>query len=54
MTAPGTATVGTRIPADEDVPRLRAATGLGDVPMADAFARAGHVNVERAVDMSWN
>ncbi|MEU2665012.1 hypothetical protein ACLQ20_13425 [Micromonospora sp. DT46] len=54
MTAPGTATEGTRIPADEAVPRLRAATDLGDLPMADAFVRAGYVNVERAMDMFWN
>ncbi|MGK5519056.1 hypothetical protein ACSNN9_06815 [Micromonospora sp. URMC 107] len=53
MTAPGTAADGTRILADGDVPLLRAAD-LGNVPMADAFARAGHVSVERAVDMSWS
>lgn len=35
---------GTRILAAEDVPRIRAATDLGNVPMAKAFARAGYVN----------
>ncbi|MFG1838582.1 GNAT family N-acetyltransferase [Micromonospora sp. NPDC049175] len=44
---------GTRILAAEDVPRIRAATDLGNVPMAAAFARAGYVNFERAVNMAW-
>ena len=32
---------GTRILAAEDVPRIRASTDLGNVPMANAFRRAG-------------
>ncbi|MEU4471464.1 GNAT family N-acetyltransferase [Micromonospora sp. NPDC023888] len=44
---------GTRILAAEDVPRIRAATDLGNVPMAAAFARAGYVNFERAINMAW-
>ncbi|WP_433549307.1 GNAT family N-acetyltransferase [Streptomyces sp. CA-294286] len=44
---------GTRVLAAEDVPRIRAATDLGNVPMAEAFARAGYVNFERALNMSW-
>ncbi|MBM7491912.1 RimJ/RimL family protein N-acetyltransferase [Micromonospora luteifusca] len=44
---------GTRILAAEDVPRIRAATDLGNVPMANAFARAGYVNFERAINMAW-
>jgi RimJ/RimL family protein N-acetyltransferase len=44
---------GTRILADEGVPRIRAATDLGNVPMANAFARAGYVNFESAINMSW-
>ena len=44
---------GTRVLADEHVPRIRAATDLGNAPMANAFARAGYVNFERAVNMAW-
>jgi RimJ/RimL family protein N-acetyltransferase len=44
---------GTRILAAQDVPRIRAATDLGNVPMARAFARAGWVNFERAISMTW-
>ncbi|MER5888250.1 GNAT family N-acetyltransferase [Streptomyces sp. NPDC001941] len=44
---------GTRILAAEDVPRIRAATDLGNVPMAKAFARAGYVNFERALNYVW-
>ncbi|MFI6944070.1 GNAT family N-acetyltransferase [Streptomyces sp. NPDC050418] len=45
---------GTRILAAQDVPRIRAATDLGNVPMAAAFARAGYVNFERAINMAWD
>ncbi|MEV4567127.1 GNAT family N-acetyltransferase [Nonomuraea sp. NPDC049419] len=44
---------GTRILAAEDVPRIRAATDLGNIPMAQAFARAGYVNFERSINMTW-
>ncbi|MEK8108595.1 GNAT family N-acetyltransferase [Micromonospora sp. M12] len=44
---------GTRVLAEENVPRIRAATDLGNVPMAKAFARAGYVNFERAINMAW-
>ncbi len=44
---------GTRIPVALDVPRTRAATDLGNVPMADAFTRAGRVNFQRATTMAW-
>ncbi|CAM5554489.1 N-acetyltransferase [Streptomyces spiroverticillatus] len=44
---------GTRVLAAEDVPRIRAATDLANVPMAKAFARAGYVNFERALNMTW-
>ncbi|MCX5203441.1 GNAT family N-acetyltransferase [Streptomyces sp. NBC_00237] len=44
---------GTRVLAAEDVPRIRAATDLGNVPMAGAFARAGYVTFERALNMTW-
>ncbi|MBD0747899.1 GNAT family N-acetyltransferase [Streptomyces sp. CBMA152] len=45
---------GTRVLAAEDVPRIRAATDLGNVPMANAFARAGFVTFERAINMVWS
>ncbi|MFF7337964.1 GNAT family N-acetyltransferase [Streptomyces sp. NPDC008163] len=46
---------GTRILAAQDgVERIRAATDLGNVPMARAFARLGYVNFERAFDMVWD
>ncbi|MCX0246861.1 GNAT family N-acetyltransferase [Streptomyces drozdowiczii] len=46
---------GTRILAAQDgVERIRAATDLGNVPMAKAFARLGYVNFERAFDMVWD
>ena len=44
---------GTRILAVHDVPRIRASTDLGNVPMAEAFARAGWVNFERSISMTW-
>lgn len=44
---------GTRILAEQGVPRIRAATDLGNVPMARSFARAGYVNFERAINMTW-
>ncbi|WP_333767018.1 GNAT family N-acetyltransferase [Streptomyces sp. IBSBF 2435] len=44
---------GTRILAAHDSPRIRAATDLGNVPMARAFERAGYVNFERTVTMTW-
>ncbi|MFE6132427.1 GNAT family N-acetyltransferase [Streptomyces sp. NPDC056437] len=45
---------GTRILAAEDVPRIRAATDLANVPMAKAFERAGYVNFERALNFVWD
>ncbi|MGW0121420.1 GNAT family N-acetyltransferase [Streptomyces sp. NPDC003327] len=45
---------GTRVLAAEDVPRVRAATDLGNVPMAAAFARAGYVTFERAINYVWD
>ncbi|MGW8327651.1 GNAT family N-acetyltransferase [Streptomyces sp. NPDC055808] len=44
---------GTRVLAEQDVPRIRAATDLPNVPMANAFARAGYVVFERAINMVW-
>jgi Acetyltransferase (GNAT) family len=45
---------GTRILAAQDVPRIRASTDLGNVPMAEAFTRAGWVNFQRSISMSWS
>jgi RimJ/RimL family protein N-acetyltransferase len=45
---------GTRVLAAQGVDRVRAATDLGNVPMAEAFARLGYVNFERAFDMVWD
>jgi len=44
---------GTRILAAEGVPRVRASTDLGNVPMARSFARAGWRNFERVITMTW-
>ena len=45
---------GTRVLAARDVPRIRAATDLGNTPMANAFHRAGYVTIERAITMTWH
>lgn len=44
---------GTRVLAAEGVPRVRASTDVGNVPMAAAFHRAGYVVFERQIDMTW-
>ncbi|WP_066364517.1 GNAT family N-acetyltransferase [Herbidospora mongoliensis] len=44
---------GTRILAAEDVPRIRAATDVTNVPMARAFAKGGYLTIEHQVDMIW-
>jgi len=44
---------GTRILAAEGVPRIRAATDLGNTPMANAFRRAGYVDLERTINLVW-
>jgi RimJ/RimL family protein N-acetyltransferase len=44
---------GTRILAACNVPRIRASTDMGNVPMAKAFTRAGWVNFERSISMIW-
>jgi ribosomal protein S18 acetylase RimI-like enzyme len=45
---------GTRVLAAQNVPRIRAATDLTNTPMAEAFRRAGYVNFERAITMTWS
>jgi RimJ/RimL family protein N-acetyltransferase len=44
---------GTRVLAAEDAPRIRASTDLGNVPMANAFRRAGWVTTGHQIDMTW-
>ncbi|MGS2618991.1 GNAT family N-acetyltransferase [Micromonospora sp. LZ34] len=44
---------GTRILAAQNATRIRAATDVGNVPMAMAFARAGYLNYQRAINMTW-
>ncbi|UCM91292.1 GNAT family N-acetyltransferase [Streptomyces marincola] len=45
---------GTRILGEQDVPRVRAATDLGNTPMARAFQRLGYVTFERRICMTWS
>lgn len=45
---------GTRLLHARDVPRIRAATDLDNVPMANAFQRTGYVNFERTINMTWS
>lgn len=45
---------GTRILAAQGVPRIRAATDVGNRPMARAFARGGYATFERQLDMTWS
>jgi RimJ/RimL family protein N-acetyltransferase len=45
---------GTRVLAGEGVPRIRASTDLGNVPMANAFRRAGYVIYQREINMTWD
>jgi RimJ/RimL family protein N-acetyltransferase len=45
---------GTRILAAQDVPRIRASTDLGNVPMAAAFRRAGWAQFGRQINMTWD
>ncbi|MFK8844082.1 GNAT family N-acetyltransferase [Streptomyces sp. Ac-502] len=45
---------GTRVLAEQHVPRVRASTDLGNVPMANAFRRAGYRDFEREIKMTWS
>jgi hypothetical protein len=45
---------GTRVLCEQDAPRIRATTDVGNVPMAKAFQRAGYVNFEREINMTWS
>jgi len=44
---------GTSLLAAQNAPRIRAATDVGNTPMAAAFAKAGYVTYERQIDMTW-
>ncbi len=44
---------GTRILAATNAPRIRASTDLANVPMANAFQRAGYAVHQRQIDMTW-
>jgi RimJ/RimL family protein N-acetyltransferase len=44
---------GTSLLAVQNVPRIRAATDVGNAPMAAAFARAGYITFGRQIDMTW-
>jgi RimJ/RimL family protein N-acetyltransferase len=45
--------VGTGVLAAQNVPRIRAATDVGNAPTAAAFDLAGYVTFERRIDMTW-
>ncbi|WP_229403361.1 GNAT family N-acetyltransferase [Micromonospora okii] len=45
--------MGTSLLSAQNVPRIRAATDVGNTPMAAAFARAGYVTIQRQIDMTW-
>jgi RimJ/RimL family protein N-acetyltransferase len=44
---------GTSLLAAQNVPRIRAATDVGNAPMAAAFALASYITFERQIDMTW-
>jgi hypothetical protein len=44
---------GTNLLAAQNVPCIRAATDVGNAPMAAAFALAGYVTFERQIDITW-
>ena len=44
---------GTRVLRGQDAPRIRATTDVGNIPMARAFQRAGYLNFEREITMTW-
>ncbi|MGD1218611.1 GNAT family N-acetyltransferase [Streptomyces krungchingensis] len=44
---------GTRILAGQGVPRVRASTDLGNIPMANAFRRGGYADFGGEINMTW-
>jgi RimJ/RimL family protein N-acetyltransferase len=45
---------GTRVLTQAGAPHIRASTDVGNLPMANAFARAGYNTFERLINMEWN
>jgi RimJ/RimL family protein N-acetyltransferase len=45
---------GTRIAVSDGAPRVRAATDVGNVPMAKAFARNGYRTMGNQINMTWD
>ena len=45
---------GTRVLAEAGATHIRASTDVGNVPMANAFARAGYATFERLINMAWD
>lgn len=45
---------GTRVLAEQHVCRIRASTDLDNIPMANAFRRAGYINFGRVINMTWS
>ncbi|KAF2420872.1 GNAT family N-acetyltransferase [Microbacterium sp. B35-30] len=45
---------GTRVLAEAGAPHIRASTDVGNLPMANAFARAGYSTFQRLINMEWN
>jgi RimJ/RimL family protein N-acetyltransferase len=44
---------GTRVLSGQNVPRIRASTDVGNVPMAKAFYRNGYDNIGGVITMTW-
>ncbi|GAA2689541.1 GNAT family N-acetyltransferase [Actinoplanes palleronii] len=45
---------GTTVLAEQDMPRARASTDVGNTPMAAAFDRAGYRVFEREINLTWH
>ncbi|KQQ93683.1 hypothetical protein ASF62_05590 [Leifsonia sp. Leaf325] len=45
---------GTRILEEAGAPHIRASTDVGNLPMANAFARAGYGTFQRLINLSWD
>ena len=45
---------GTRVLAEAGATHIRASTDVGNVPMANSFARAGYATFERLINMAWD
>jgi RimJ/RimL family protein N-acetyltransferase len=45
---------GTRVLVKVGAPHIRASTDVGNLPMANAFARAGYDTFQRLINMEWN